>query len=111
MCLQCPHSDWLQPRRPICGLSQGSCLHAAVLRSMSDIPCCCCAAFVGLEYDNPDRPEAANLLAIYSLVTGKSTVSIPYLLGSFMAHLLRIRSFQVTPECIINYLHPLYELR
>ena len=36
--------------------------------------CCLFAAFVGLEYDNPNRPEAANLLAIYSLVTGRSTV-------------------------------------
>ena len=34
------------------------------------------AAFIGLEYDNPDRPEAANLLAIYSLVTGMSTVRL-----------------------------------
>ena len=33
-----------------------------------------CAAFRGLEYDNPDRPEATNLIAIYSLVTGMSTV-------------------------------------
>ena len=63
------------------GLSYGSCLHAAVLYTITDISCCRCAAFVGLEYDNPDRPEAANLLAIYSLVTGKSTVSIPCLLG------------------------------
>ena len=37
------------------------------------------AGFIGLEYDNADRPEAANLLAIYSLVTGKSTVGCIYL--------------------------------
>ena len=36
------------------------------------------AAFKGLEYDNPDRPEATNLITIYSLVTGLSTVSSPY---------------------------------
>ncbi|CAL8465216.1 g4751 [Coccomyxa elongata] len=30
-------------------------------------------AFKGLEYDNPDRPEATNLITIYSLVTGMST--------------------------------------
>ncbi|CAL5222145.1 g4467 [Coccomyxa viridis] len=33
-------------------------------------------AFIGLEYDNPDRPEATNLLAIYSLVTGRSTEDV-----------------------------------
>ena len=68
------------PAALFCGLSQGSCLHAAVLHTIIDFSSCCCAAFVGLEYDNPDRPEAANLLAIYSLVTGKSTVSVPCLL-------------------------------
>ena len=35
------------------------------------------AAFIGLEADNPGRPEAANLLAIYSLVTGRSKVLPP----------------------------------
>lgn len=29
-------------------------------------------AFVGLEFDNPERAEARNLLTIYSLVTGYS---------------------------------------
>ena len=29
-------------------------------------------AFLGLEADNPERPEARNLLTIYSLVTGCS---------------------------------------
>ena len=38
----------------------------------------CHAAFRGLEYDNPDRPEATNLITIYSLVTGMGTVSHPY---------------------------------
>ena len=37
----------------------------------------CGTGFIGLEYDNPDRPEAANLLAIYSLVTGRSIVRLP----------------------------------
>jgi hypothetical protein len=32
------------------------------------------AAFQGLEFENPDRPEATNLITIYSLVTGMSTV-------------------------------------
>ena len=40
------------------------------LLTIADISCYCCAAFIGLEYDNPDRQEAANLLAIYSLVQG-----------------------------------------
>ena len=31
--------------------------------------------FEGLEYGNPDRPEATNLLGIYSLCTGVSMVS------------------------------------
>lgn len=31
-------------------------------------------AFEGLEADNPDRPEARNLLTIYQLVTGNSMV-------------------------------------
>ncbi|KAK9903497.1 hypothetical protein WJX75_007274 [Coccomyxa subellipsoidea] len=30
-------------------------------------------AFRGLEWDNPERPEATNLVTIYSLVTGMST--------------------------------------
>ena len=29
-------------------------------------------AYIGLEFDNPERPEARNLLTIYSLVTGVS---------------------------------------
>lgn len=31
--------------------------------------------FEGLEWGNPDRPEATNLLGIYSLCTGTSMVS------------------------------------
>ncbi len=31
--------------------------------------------FEGLEFGNPDRPEATNLLGIYSLCTGVSMVS------------------------------------
>ena len=34
-------------------------------------------AFDGLEWDNPERPEARNLLAIYQLATGMSMVSGP----------------------------------
>ena len=30
----------------------------------------------GLEFDNPSRPEANNLLTIYSLMTGSSKVTI-----------------------------------
>ena len=30
--------------------------------------------FEGLEYDNPERPEAQNLLTIYQLMTGHSRV-------------------------------------
>lgn len=33
-------------------------------------------AFSGLEWDNPDRPECQNLLAIYSIVTGKTKEDI-----------------------------------
>ena len=33
--------------------------------------------FEGLEYENPDRPEATNLLSIYSLCIGISMVSLP----------------------------------
>ena len=33
--------------------------------------------FEGLEFGNPDRPEATNLLGIYSLCTGISMVSLP----------------------------------
>lgn len=29
-------------------------------------------AFVGLEWDNPERPECSNLLNIYQSVTGKT---------------------------------------
>jgi tryptophanyl-tRNA synthetase len=29
-------------------------------------------AFVGLEWDNPDRPECTNLLNMYQAVTGKT---------------------------------------
>ena len=32
--------------------------------------------FVGLEWDNPERPECANLLNIYQLVTGKEKADI-----------------------------------
>ena len=32
-------------------------------------------AFEGLEFGNPERPEATNLLGIYSLCTGVSMVS------------------------------------
>jgi hypothetical protein len=32
-------------------------------------------AYDGLEWDNPERPEAKNLLTIYQCVTGKSRVS------------------------------------
>lgn len=31
-------------------------------------------AFLGLEFDNPERPEARNLLTIYSIVRGVSMV-------------------------------------
>ena len=34
-------------------------------------------AFVGLEFDNPERAEARNLLTIYSLVTGYSMARTP----------------------------------
>ena len=34
-------------------------------------------AFEGLQFDNPERPEATNLLGIYSLCTGVSMVSPP----------------------------------
>ena len=34
-------------------------------------------AYVGLEFDNPERPEARNLLTIYSLVTGVSMARTP----------------------------------
>ena len=33
-------------------------------------------AFTGLEFGNPDRPEAHNLLSIYHLVTGMSKVML-----------------------------------
>lgn len=33
-------------------------------------------AFEGLEFGNPERPEATNLLGIYSLCTGISMVSL-----------------------------------
>lgn len=33
-------------------------------------------AFEGLEFGNPERPEATNLLGIYSLCTGVSMVSL-----------------------------------
>ena len=29
-------------------------------------------SYIGLEFDNPDRPEAENLLTIYSILSGKS---------------------------------------
>ena len=32
----------------------------------------------GLEYDNPERPEARNLLTLYALATGHSLVSLAY---------------------------------
>jgi len=38
----------------------------------------------GLEFGNPDRPEATNLLGIYSLCTGVSMVS--YLSASAFHH-------------------------
>ncbi len=34
-------------------------------------------AFVGLEFDNPERAEARNLLTIYSLVTGYGMARTP----------------------------------
>lgn len=39
-------------------------------------------AFEGLEADNPDRPEARNLLTIYALVTGQSMARPPPLFPS-----------------------------
>ena len=42
-------------------------------------------AFVGLEFDNPERAEARNLLTIYSLVTGYSMV--------------RTLSYPIIPPC------------
>ena len=36
-------------------------------------------AFEGLEWDNPERPEARNLLTIYQLVTGMSKVRFRHL--------------------------------
>ena len=33
-------------------------------------------AFTGLEADNPERPEARNLLTIYSLVSGMTVVRL-----------------------------------
>ena len=35
--------------------------------------------FEGLEYDNPERPEAQNLLTIYQLMTGYSRVRFLFL--------------------------------
>jgi len=39
---------------------------------MKKIKRCKTDAFDGLEFDNPDRPEANNLLAIYQLMSGKT---------------------------------------
>jgi len=36
-------------------------------------------AFAGLEGDNPERPEARNLLTMYELMTGYSKVCAPLL--------------------------------
>lgn len=40
------------------------------------IKCCKTDAVVGLEFDNPERPEATNLLSIYQCVTGRTKEEI-----------------------------------
>ena len=41
---------------------------------VSKVKRCKTDSFEGLEFDNPDRPEAAILLTLYQLATGKSKV-------------------------------------
>ena len=43
----------------------------------SKVKRCKTDAFDGLELDNPDRPEAANLLTLYQLATGKTKARTP----------------------------------
>jgi hypothetical protein len=39
-------------------------------------------AFEGLEWDNPDRPEARNLLTIYQCVTGEGCSAVQATAGA-----------------------------
>lgn len=54
----------------------------------SKVKACKTDSSIGLEFDNPDRPECRNLLSIYQLTSGKSKevkhrVSVPDYLEQF----------------------------
>ncbi|KAG2440612.1 hypothetical protein HYH02_010191 [Chlamydomonas schloesseri] len=60
-------------------------------------------AFDGLEWGNPDRPEATNLLTIYSLCTGKNKDEVLADVGG-----LRWGGFKpVLTEAVVEHLRPL----
>lgn len=54
-------------------------------------------AFEGLEDDNPERPEARNLIAIYQLMTGYSKVLHHELGHDLTSYLSKVR---LCEECI-----------
>lgn len=59
----------------------------------------------GLEFDNPDRPECANLLAIYAAATGKSRVEIEAECGN-----LNWGTFKpILAEALVEHIRPITE--
>ena len=55
-------------------------------------------AFEGLEFGNPERPEATNLLGIYSLCTGVSMVRPPACSSSLCCLTLTLVASWCAPE-------------
>jgi tryptophanyl-tRNA synthetase len=79
-------------------------IHKLFAASFHQIKRCKTDDFVGLEWDNPTRPEATNLLNIYRAVSGKSREDIeeqvkdlswsafkPLLADAVVEHLLPIQ--------------------
>ena len=59
--------------------------------------------FVGLEWDNPDRPECTNLLTIYQAVTGKSREEILQEVGSMSWGTFK----PILGEAVVAHLEPI----
>jgi tryptophanyl-tRNA synthetase len=58
---------------------------------------------VGLEWDNPDRPESANLLTIYQAVTGKTREEIDAEVCPFETSLRRMKLTSLYLFCVISF--------
>lgn len=62
-------------------------------------------SIVGLEFDNPDRPECQNLLSIYSVVTGKEKDEVANEVASMSWGTFK----PLLAEAVVEHLRPYQE--